>query len=404
MANESFPYLTSLHVNDCYAYQDFDIPIGTGVDKPFRHLILTGKNGSGKTTVLVALEEWVKAMRNFALQEDLLIKQRNYSKLSDLTSESSRFMKSAKISPTLRVRGAKRPLSLFIGDFLFKYFSSKRKTELDKVTTVQSEAEFKKNLAKKGMSSLIKQFLVNKKVNQAFAIINNNGKADLTDKFFERLQDALQNAFDDKDMRLVFEPEQYEFFLLFSDGRKVTLDHLSDGFSALLNIILELLATVEMLQTEKENNTFDPPGIVLIDEPETHLHLEMQYQVMPLLTSLFPNIQFIVATHSPAVASSIKDATVFDLTTKEMAKDWVVGSSYSELMQTHFGVENEYSNETDELMDKIKSLIGSKKPPEEKADALQKLMRQNEQYISPAFRLDIESHILELEDELLQPA
>ena len=40
---EEFPYIKSLHVNDCYAYQDFDINLHDY--KPFSHLILTGKNG-----------------------------------------------------------------------------------------------------------------------------------------------------------------------------------------------------------------------------------------------------------------------------------------------------------------------------------------------------------------------
>ena len=49
---EKFPYIKSIHVNDCYAYQNFDIPLFEYPDKPFSHLILTGKNGSGKSTIL----------------------------------------------------------------------------------------------------------------------------------------------------------------------------------------------------------------------------------------------------------------------------------------------------------------------------------------------------------------
>jgi len=64
------------------------------------------------------------------------------------------------------------------------------------------------------------------------------------------------------------------------------------------------------------DNALYPHGIVFLDEPETHLHLEMQYEVLPLLTNLFPNIQFIVATHSPAIISSLKDATVYDLSSQ----------------------------------------------------------------------------------------
>ncbi|MBC7555059.1 MAG: AAA family ATPase [Taibaiella sp.] len=48
--NMSFPYITQLHVNDCFAYQDFDIPAAPLTE--FKHIIITGKNGCGKTTIL----------------------------------------------------------------------------------------------------------------------------------------------------------------------------------------------------------------------------------------------------------------------------------------------------------------------------------------------------------------
>ncbi|MBC3786488.1 AAA family ATPase [Spirosoma utsteinense] len=50
---EKFPYIKSLHVNNCYAYRNFNIALHDY--KPFSHLILTGKNGSGKSTILRAI-------------------------------------------------------------------------------------------------------------------------------------------------------------------------------------------------------------------------------------------------------------------------------------------------------------------------------------------------------------
>ena len=59
------------------------------------------------------------------------------------------------------------------------------------------------------------------------------------------------------------------------------------------------------------------PGIVLIDEIETHLHIELQKAILPFLTGFFPNIQFIVTTHSPFVLTSLPDAVIFDLESKK---------------------------------------------------------------------------------------
>ena len=60
------------------------------------------------------------------------------------------------------------------------------------------------------------------------------------------------------------------------------------------------------------------PGgqLLLIDEIETHLHLELQKKILSFLTTLFPNIQFIVSTHSPFILNSLENAVIYDLEKK----------------------------------------------------------------------------------------
>jgi predicted ATP-binding protein involved in virulence len=78
-------------------------------------------------------------------------------------------------------------------------------------------------------------------------------------------------------------------------------------------------------------------GIVLIDEIETHLHLELQRIIMPFLTKTFPNIQFIVTTHSPFVLNSMPDAVAFDLEHRKVLDD-LTEYSYESLAEGYFGV------------------------------------------------------------------
>ena len=59
------------------------------------------------------------------------------------------------------------------------------------------------------------------------------------------------------------------------------------------------------------------PGIAFIDELETHMHISMQKMVLGFLTKMFPNVQFIVTTHSPFVITSLENAVVFDLSKRE---------------------------------------------------------------------------------------
>jgi len=54
-------------------------------------------------------------------------------------------------------------------------------------------------------------------------------------------------------------------------------------------------------------------AIAMIDGIETHLHIEMQKKVLPFLVKRFPNVQFIITTHSPFVITSLENAIVYDL-------------------------------------------------------------------------------------------
>ncbi len=47
-------------------------------------------------------------------------------------------------------------------------------------------------------------------------------------------------------------------------------------------------------------------GIVLIDELDLHLHPRWQRAVLPQLMSVFPNIQWVVTTHSPLVLQNLE--------------------------------------------------------------------------------------------------
>jgi hypothetical protein len=65
-----------------------------------------------------------------------------------------------------------------------------------------------------------------------------------------------------------------------------------------------------------ESSSVDGSFVVLIDEPENHLHPSMQRTFLANIVSAFPDAQFIVATHSPFIVSSVKDSFVYVLTHK----------------------------------------------------------------------------------------
>lgn len=78
--------------------------------------------------------------------------------------------------------------------------------------------------------------------------------------------------------------------------------NISSGEAAILCLFGELLH-----QADKIGKLLDVSGIVLIDEVDKHLHIKLQKEILPKLFNLFPNIQFIISSHSPFLNMGLAD-------------------------------------------------------------------------------------------------
>jgi len=106
-----------------------------------------------------------------------------------------------------------------------------------------------------------------------------------------------------------------QFSLVIKPGRNFVLmaewggvamfpSELPDGLRSLLN----WLGGWVVLQAENYEESDCPlrePVILILDEPENHLHPAWQRRALPAVQSLFPNAQLFVVTHSPFVVSSL---------------------------------------------------------------------------------------------------
>lgn len=73
--------------------------------------------------------------------------------------------------------------------------------------------------------------------------------------------------------------------------------NLATGFKNIIAMIGDLVYRLSIRQ--QVNNLKDLEGIVIIDEIELHLHPIYQKLLPEVLSNQFPNLQFIVSTHSP---------------------------------------------------------------------------------------------------------
>lgn len=105
------------------------------------------------------------------------------------------------------------------------------------------------------------------------------------------------------------------------EGTLLNLRQLSDGFRSILNITIDLIyRMVGFYGEDKVIQAFDNPqkicnlsGIVFIDEIDAHLHPTWQTRIGQWFTQYFPNIQFIVTTHSPLICRACEKGSIWRL-------------------------------------------------------------------------------------------
>ena len=88
------------------------------------------------------------------------------------------------------------------------------------------------------------------------------------------------------------------------DGEPLSVDQLSDGEKCMIALVGDLARRLVVANPEQEDPLLGN-GIVLVDEIELHLHPEWQKSVLPRLLQTFPNVQFVVTTHSPLVLAQL---------------------------------------------------------------------------------------------------
>lgn len=82
------------------------------------------------------------------------------------------------------------------------------------------------------------------------------------------------------------------------------IDSASGGLMALIQTAWQIFLFI------KANGS---DTVVLIDEPENHLHPSLQRDFLSNLVRTFEKTQFIIATHSPFIISSVKDSRIYAL-------------------------------------------------------------------------------------------
>lgn len=102
--------------------------------------------------------------------------------------------------------------------------------------------------------------------------------------------------------------------VVFSAGKDgdVRFEELGFGYQTTLTWLVDFCKRMFELYPDADN-PLHGEAVVLVDEIDLHLHPKWQRDLVPTLSKIFPNVQFIVTTHSPHVLQSMEDVNLYVL-------------------------------------------------------------------------------------------
>ena len=362
-------FITKLQINNVRNLHGLTIDLSTNERK---NLILTGKNGSGKTSVLEAMRlynayrlkwdaEILKLGDNplknqFAAHDGEMVAVAD-EEVNDMLEEV--FEKRSDEDLRQRVESvsgisieyndlAKIREKYLAGEFILAYYPAEREYAVKSDTvTKQVDLQDMYRISESPGLDFVEYMknIVIKEHMYRYGNQQNTAKADAYKGKMERIKTILQKVYASSHVALDFDIDSLTFKIEEPGKAPYDFNALPSGYAAILYIVLDLIMRME----KKITSAYDLEGIVMIDEVDAHLHLSMQRTILHNLTDLFPNIQFIVSTHSPFVLSSVSNAIVYDLEGRQRidSKEGLSNLPYSGIVEGYFGVS--------ELSEKLKA-------------------------------------------------
>ncbi len=132
---------------------------------------------------------------------------------------------------------------------------------------------------------------------------------------FEQIKMVTNNIFKLADPEHIFELSSFDtknfyFKTPTNPGAgDIPLESMSDGFKSTFNWLFDMSIRAWQAGVDMRDTT-NLSGVVLIDEIDNHLHPAWQRKLIPIIEEIFPNIQFIITSHSPFIVQSMTTDSV----------------------------------------------------------------------------------------------
>lgn len=158
-----------------------------------------------------------------------------------------------------------------------------------------------------------------------------------------------------------------------NDGHRFPLREMSDGYRTVAALVVDLLKQINetfgRLSFDQSSTvpSITQPGVVIIDEADAHLHVSWQKRIGEWLKSHFPNVQFIVTTHSPYICQAADEGGLIRLpgpdedepphvVAQDLYERIVYGSGDDAVLSELFGLDTPYSEHAEALRHELVAL------------------------------------------------
>ncbi len=331
-------YLERIRIENFKAISTMDLKLKPGVN------LLIGDNGVGKTSILdavvVALGGYLNGVNGVSAKNILLSDVRMDTHNVGSASTSIQYYTPVKIDCQLNIDG-----QIYEWERIREDESPKRNTKILKkhgditqyakkitndikeelpILSYQSSirasqtrrvdfgAEMKKRMDDRrcGYLGCLDSILDLKRIKEwcyemQRIAFEQDKKVDEYEQFKKIVGTVMQHMSELGEMPQVYYSRQHKDIVYLEKGDVLPISCLSAGYQSVLWMVMDIAYRLATLNPSRDNLT-ECTGIVLIDEVDMHLHPKWQWNVIRTLEKTFPNIQFIIATHSPIIISSSK--------------------------------------------------------------------------------------------------
>lgn len=339
--------------------------------------ILTGPNGSGKTTVLHALASLFCSVNDFQnpnTNNSFIKRFRNRYEIGQQCRLRANFDEGEPVTINLNVAededsdwiSSHVDLSQFRANYIIDAYSQRRSWGIHteffvaaysgyrilRSANINAIQELKSDpfsdaldfIKESNNSSTLSQWIANNISKRALEKEKSNQP--LAEKFAATLAKLEEAISDIAGYKIEFSIKTTPLSLvILANNSELDIDVLPDGLRSAISWVGDLLMRIDLIHWEYGQ----PFNLILfLDEIEVHLHPAWQRKVMPAVQKIFPNAQIFLTTHSPFVVNSVDGAAVYELKVKDgkaylgEVTESKSGRSYQNVLREVFDIDQSF--------------------------------------------------------------